>query len=443
MKRALTIAALDSGGGAGVLADVKTFSSFGVYGMAVVTAVTAQNTMAIKAIHELPSDMVVEQIRAIVEDIGVDAAKTGVLCNGEIIKSIASFDFEFPLIVDPVMVSKSGVHLLKENAINAFKKYVVPIATLITPNKMEAEKLSGIKIKSIEDAIKAAEIMAEMGANHVLIKGGHFKEEKAIDILYHNGKIKKFSSPWQQGCTHGTGCTFSAAITASMAKGKSIEDAIKNAKNFITMAIKYGIRVGKGYCPVNSIAHMHISSEKWNVYSNLKKAVEEIVASKNFINFIPEVGTNFAYALPSEYVHGIGDIAAIEGRIVKGKKAILKGEIKFGASQHLAKAIIKAMEYDEDVRAVMNVKYDESIIKIAKNLFTISYYERKEEPDKVKKKEGATIPWGIEQAIKKAGKVPDIIYHKGDVGKEPMILIFGKEPEEVVKKFNKLEKAMS
>ncbi len=443
MKKALTIAAIDTSGGAGVLADIKTFSSFGVYGMGVITAVTAQNTVAVKAIHELPPDMMIEQIRAIIEDIGVDAAKTGVLCNEEIIKSIASFDFGFPLIVDPVMVSKSGVHLLKEAAIDAFKRHIIPIATLITPNKMEAEKLSGIEIKSIEDAVKAAEIIADMGANYVLIKGGHFEGKKATDILYHNGKIKKFSSPWQQGCTHGVGCSFSAAITANLAKGKRMHEAIKIAKDFITMAIKYGANVGKGYCPVNPIAYMHLPSERWIVYSKLKKAVDEIMACNDFINFIPEVGTNFAYALPREYVNGINDIAAIEGRIVKGKKAILKGEIKFGVSRHLAKAIIKAMEYDENTRAVMNIKYDEGIIKTAENLFTVSYYKREEEPNEVKKREGATIPWGIEHAIRKARKVPDIVYHEGDIGKEPMILIFGKEPAEVVKKFNKLRKAIN
>ncbi len=444
MKKALTIAGIDSGGGAGVLADVKTFASFGVYGMAAVTAVTAQNTMEIRGIHALPPSMVEKQIRAAIDDIGVDAAKTGMLFDASIVRSVAKAlrGHEFPLVVDPVMISKSGTRLLKENAIEALKKYIFGIATIITPNKDEAEVLAGFEINGMEDAIKAAEMIAKEGIEYVLIKGGHLREKKAIDILYHNGKIKKYSKAWQQGCTHGVGCSFSAAITANLAKGKSVEDAIKIAEEYITIAIKHGARIGKGHCPVNHVAYMRIPYEKWNVYSTLKKAVDEIAKCKDFINFIPEVGTNFAYSLPKEFVDGIAAIAAVNGRIVKGKNVILKGEIEFGASRHLAKALMKAMEYDENVRAVMNIKYDEKIIRTAKKHFAVSYYDRREEPEKIKSKEGATVPWGVETAIKKAGKMPDLIYHKGDIGKEAMILIFGKNPIDVLKKFYKLKDSL-
>ena len=187
---------------------------------------------------------------------------------------------------------------------------------------------------------------------------------------------------------------------------------------------------------------MQIPYEKWNVYSALKKNVEKILDMEDFINFIPEVGTNFAYSLPREYVNGIEDIAAIEGRIVKGMQPLMQGEIKFGASSHLARALIKAMEYDEKIRAVMNIKYDEETIEAARKIFTVSFYDRKEEPKEIKEKEGATLPWGIEYAIKKAGRMPDVIYHRGDIGKEPMILIFGENPEKVIEKFMKLRDAL-
>ena len=442
MKKALTIAGSDSGGGAGILADIKTFSAFGVHGMAAITSITAQNTLEVRAINDLPASMVRKQIEAVAEDIGIDAAKTGMLSNERIIKEVAKVvkNYDFPLVVDPVMISKSGALLLRTNAIDSLIEYIIPIAKLITPNKMEAEKISGIKIKNMEDVIKACKKIEDLGAEYILIKGGHLKERKAIDILYHNGKIKKYAKPWQKGCTHGTGCSFSAAITANLAKGKKIQDAIKIAKEFITIGIKYGIKVGKGHCPVNQNAYIQIPAEKWNVYGNLKKAVDELISYPFFYKLIPEVGTNFVYSLPKQYVNGIENIAGIEGRIVKGKKAILKGEIKFGASYHLARALIKAMEYDENIRAAINITYDEKILKYAKNKFIISFYDRKEEPYKIKMKEGATIPWGIENAIKKAGKMPDIIYHKGDIGKEPMILIFGYNPEDVLKKLRKFMK---
>jgi len=423
---------------------VKTFSSFGVHGMAVITAVTAQNTMEVRGIQDIGEDMIRKQIEAVADDIGVDAAKTGMLSNAAIIKAVSSTlkKYDFPLIVDPVMIAKSGALLLKEEAIESLKEEIIPLAKIITPNKMEAEKIAGIKIRNKEDMIKAAKEIERMGAEYVLIKGGHMRGKNATDILYHRGITKEYSSPWQDGCTHGTGCSFSAAITANIAKGMEVYEAVRIAKEFITLGIKYGIKIGKGHCPVNQIAYMQIPYEKWIVYSNLKKSVEEILKCEDFINFIHEVGTNFAYSLPKEYADGINDVAAIDGRIVRGEKAAIKGEIKFGASRHLARAVLKAMEYDENVRAVMNIKYEDRIIEAAKKIFSVSFYDRSEEPEEVKKKEGATIPWGIEYAIKKAGKMPDIIYHRGDIGKEPMILIFGRSPSNVVEKFMRLKELL-
>jgi len=444
MKKALTIAGVDSGGGAGVLADIKTFSSFGVHGMAAITSVTSQNTLEVRGIHDIPPFMVAQQIECVVEDIGVDAAKTGMLSNSEIIKEVAKVlkKYDFPLVVDPVMVSKSGAMLLKEDAVETLKNEIIPRALIITPNKMEAEKIADMKINNMDDAVKAAIAIEKIGADYVLIKGGHMIGKRAVDILYHKGKIKKFSMPWQKGCTHGTGCSFSAAITANIAKGENIYQAIKIAKEFITMGIHFGIKVGRGHCPVNQIAYMQIPYEKWNVYSSLKKAVDEIFMDKDFMKFIPEVGANFAYSLPRDYVESENDVVAVDGRIRKGKEGIVMGDIKFGASRHLARALIKVMEYNENIRSVMNIKYSRKLIENAKKIFTVSFYDRKEEPEKIKRKEGSTMQWGIEYAIKKAGKIPDLIYHEGDIGKEPMILIFGKEPNEIVKKYKRLKKLM-
>jgi len=437
MKKALTIAGTDSGGGAGVLADIKTFASFGVHGMAAITSVTAQNTLEVRAINDLPPNIVEQQIKAVADDIGVDAAKTGMLSNAEIIKSVAGVvkKYGFPLVVDPVMIAKSGAILLKEDAIETLIKYLIPNANLITPNRMEAEKLSNMEIKSIDDAIKSAEKISSYGIEYVLIKGGHLKENEAIDILYHNGEIKKYSKPWYHGCTHGTGCSYSAAITANLAKGYEMEKAIEIAKEFITMGIKYGIKIGKGHCPVNQNAYIHIPAERWNAYISLKRAVASLLLYPELYRYIPEVGMNFAYSLPKEYSFDARDVVAIEGRIVKAGKKARVGEIKFGGSQHLAKAIFKAMEFNESIRSVMNIKYDKKIIKKAEENLIVSFYDRNEEPKDIKEKEGETIPWGIENAIKKAKKMPDVIYHEGDIGKEPMILIFGKEPAEVLKKF--------
>ena len=440
MANALTIAGSDSGGGAGIQADLKTFSAFGVHGMVAITSVTAQNTREVKAINDIPSSIVKKQIEAVAEDIGIDAAKTGMLSNKKIIEAVSKAvkKYDFPLIVDPVMVSKSGAYLLREDAIDYFIKHIIPIAYVITPNRYEAERLTNLKINNMKDARKAAKIINGMGAKAVVIKGGHIGK-KANDLLYYMGKFKEYKGELINGCTHGTGCSFSAAIAANIAKGKSIEESIEIAKKFINIAIKYGRKIGHGNCPVNPDAWIHIPAEKWNVYEELKDAIDKIL-SIDIVDIIPEVGTNFVYALPSLYARDINDVAGVEGRIVRaGKKAKMVGEIKFGVSRHLAKAVLKAMEYNKNVRAAINIKYDESLIKNAKKKFSISYYDRRKEPEEIKRKEGATIPWGIEEAIKRAKKFPDIIYHKGDVGKEPMILIFGRNPRDVIKKMENLQ----
>jgi len=441
--KALTIAGSDSGGGAGIQADLKTFSAFNVHGMSAITSVTAQNTLDIRAIFYLPSPMVKKQIECIIEDIGVDSAKTGMLGNEKIIKAVASTiskafkKKEFPVVVDPVMVAKSGVYLLQESAVDAFIKHIIPLAYIITPNKYEAEKLTGIKIKGKEDVKKCAKEIKKLGAHAVIIKGGHIGEN-ATDILFHKGKFTEYEGRRLRGCTHGTGCSFSAAITANLAKGYNIEESIKIAKKFISTAIKYGVKIGHGHCPVNPISWIAIEAEKWKVYEELKMAVNKLL-NDNIIDLIPEVGMNFAYALPYPYAKEMKDVASVEGRIVRAGEKARGGEIKFGSSRHLAKAILKAMEHNREMRAVMNIRYDKNILKKAKEIFNISFYNRQQEPAKIKKQEGATIPWGIEQAIKRVGKVPDIIYHEGDIGKEPMILILGKNPEDVLKKLTKLK----
>ncbi|AFK22517.1 bifunctional hydroxymethylpyrimidine kinase/phosphomethylpyrimidine kinase [Pyrococcus sp. ST04] len=438
VKTALTIAGSDSGGGAGIEADLKTFTAFGVHGLVAITSVTAQNTQAVTAIHDIPPEVVSEQIKAVAEDIGVDAAKTGMLSNAEIIKAVAKTvkEYDFPLVVDPVMIAKSGAPLLREDAVEALIKHILPLATLVTPNRFEAEKLSGMKIKTVEDAKTAAKKIAEeTGAHAVIVKGGHIEGNEAIDVLYHNGTFREYRAPRVEGCTHGTGCSFSAAITANLAKGFPLEDAIKIAKEFITLGIATGHKIGKGHCPVNQSAWIEIPAEKWRTYEELTKAVREF-ENLNPVKLIPEVGTNFVYSLPHPYARTKEDVAGVKGRIVKyGNSVKAVGPVEFGASDHLARAVLTYMKFYPEYRSAINIKYSEEIIDLAKEEgLIVSFYDRREEPLEVKEREGATIPWGIETAISRAKKRPDLIYHLGDVGKEPMILIFGKTPKEVLEK---------
>ena len=253
--RALTIAGSDSGGGAGVQADLKTFSAFGVYGMSVITSVTAQNTVKVYGITGMEPKFVGLQFEAVLTDIGIDGVKTGMLYNAEIVQTVASKLRENPImhvVVDPVMVAKGGDRLLKTNAIEIFKKELIPAATLITPNLPEAELLAGISIRSEEDIRDAAEKIKNLDCQAVLIKGGHFKGDLAVDLLFDGETFTEFKSERiDSRNTHGTGCTYSAAILSNLIKGCSMIEAIRVSKSYITEAISHAFSLGKGYGPLN------------------------------------------------------------------------------------------------------------------------------------------------------------------------------------------------
>jgi hydroxymethylpyrimidine/phosphomethylpyrimidine kinase len=438
----LSIAGSDPDGGAGIQADLKTFSALGVYGMTVITSVTAQNTIELKKIYDIPVNVIRAQIEALVSDITINTVKTGMLHTKEIIEVVAEEigRQKFPLVVDPVMTTKSGSALIEEDAKSALTKFLFPIAKIVTPNSFEAEMISGMKIKTVEDAKDAAKKIAEYGSEAVLIKGGHaFSDKESLDLLYLDGEFKVLKAKrMKTKTTHGVGCSFSSAIAAELAKGRDIEKAVSNAKDFITKAIRFGFDIGHGFGPVNPMAYLYNEAERYQVIENLKEAIAILEAHKEFSALIPETQANIAMALP--FADSTIDVAAIPGRIVKiGKGVKAFSYPEFGASSHVAKTILTAKKYDDSIRAGLNIKYSEKIIEACKNLgWIVSSYDRRKEPNKVKRTEGMSVSWGTDQAIKKVGKVPDVIYHKGDWGKEPMITLLGKNSVEVAKMAIKL-----
>ncbi len=254
IKRAMTIAGSDSGAGAGIQADLKTFAALGVYGTSVITTITAQNTLKVVQVLELPPDLIAAQIDAVMSDIGADAAKTGMLANSEIIGVVAERvrSLGIPnLVVDPVMVAKSGDRLLQEQAVHALREDLLPLATVVTPNIPEAEVLVGYDIESMDDVHRAAREIARMGPANVVIKGGH-GQGPATDLLYSEGLVREFTSPRvETKNTHGTGCTFASAIAAYLAMGRSVEQAVYHAKEYVTEAIKAAYPLGRGHGPVH------------------------------------------------------------------------------------------------------------------------------------------------------------------------------------------------
>jgi len=254
IRKALTIAGSDSGAGAGIQADLKTFAALGVYGTSALTAITAQNTVGVTAILALSPKMVAAQIDAVITDIGAHALKTGMLANVAIIEIVAQKIQEHRLrnlVVDPVMVATSGDLLIKKNAVAALRSRLIPLATVVTPNIPEAEQLTGMPLQNSIDFEEAARRIVALGARSVVIKGGH-RSGPAIDLFYDGKKFTELHAPRiRTRHTHGTGCTFSAAIAAHLAKGEKLENAVALAKKFITQAIRSGFAVGSGHSPVH------------------------------------------------------------------------------------------------------------------------------------------------------------------------------------------------
>ncbi|MBW3561948.1 MAG: bifunctional hydroxymethylpyrimidine kinase/phosphomethylpyrimidine kinase [Actinobacteria bacterium] len=252
---ALTVAGSDSGGGAGIQADLKTFQALGVYGMSVITALTAQNTLGVQAIHAVPADFVRRQLDSVLDDIGADAVKTGMLANADIITAVVrgfrDHDVE-TLVVDPVSASKHGDPLLEPDALEALRSELLPLATVVTPNVGEVELLTGVAVTSVGDLQQAADALLTLGPAWVLVKGGHLPEnEDAVDLLtdgdaHHEIRSRRIDTQ----DTHGTGCTLASAIAAQLAKGDPVPEAVRTAKRLVTGAIAHGVRVGEGIGPV-------------------------------------------------------------------------------------------------------------------------------------------------------------------------------------------------
>ncbi len=255
MKTALTVAGSDSGGGAGIQADLKTFAALGVYGTSAIAAVTAQNTMGVTGFFTLPSDIIVAQMEAVASDIGVDAVKTGMLATAAVVEAVAAAitDLELPhVVVDPVMIAKSGDRLLEEEAVSAIRTELLRRAFVVTPNAPEAEILAGIAVRTPADAREAARRILELGPAAVLVKGGHLDTEEIVDLLYDGQRFIEMRGPrLESRNSHGSGCTFAAALAANLALGRPLVEAARLAREYVVGAIRHGLPIGRGRGPMD------------------------------------------------------------------------------------------------------------------------------------------------------------------------------------------------
>ena len=442
-KVVLSIAGSDPSGGAGIQADLKSFSFLRLHGVTAVTCITSQNTMQVKNIHRLPVEIVESQIDVLFEDFTIDAVKTGMLFDEETVRLVSKkiTEYEMNPVVDPVMVATSGDALSQNTFTVSFKKYLMPKTFLLTANIPEASRLTGVKIKTIADVKKSCKKLYDSGPKCVLVKGGHLDTTDTVDVFYDGKLFHEFSLPRiPNKKAHGSGCSLSAVITGLLALGETPVYAVRKAKHIIWSMINDGYTPGKGSDALNhsceKILPLNLSDDHVAIWVELKNAVEKLTL---FLppSFVPEVGMNFAYALKNAKI--FEETCAVDGRITKTKEKVkLCGDISFGTSRHVASIVLAAMSFDKNIRSVVNIRYSKNNLNLCKQAgFRIGFFDRKNEPKATK----STMEWGTRQAIKDLGFVPDIIYDLGGVGKEPMIRILGKSPKDVLLKTQKLLKS--
>ena len=429
----LSIGGSDPSSGAGIQSDIKTFDSLNAYGLTIITAITGQNTSSFGIIEPVSKKILKNQIDSIFSDFKIDGIKIGMVYNSEIIKTIYSEirDTDIPIVLDPVIKSTTGGLLIEKMAVTDFKKFLIPLATVITPNKFEAEFLSKKKIDSKESLQNIARKIQNMGAKNVVITGLEIKKDQISDFILGGKKQYIVTGKKISKINHGSGCNYAASMLFSLANGKPIIEAAKFSKLFTENSIKNAKSVGKG------IVITQIKNED-GIHTELIQAINRFIEIKDSYKKIPECQTNFVFSKKNP--KSIQDVLGISGRIVKtGNRIVVAGELSYGGSKHVATALISMNKKYPEVRSAINLKYDkEDISKLIKEGLIISSYDRSKEPRKVKNKEGSSIIWGIKTALEKSEKQPDVIYHKGDFGKEPMTIVFAKTPSLVIKKILKL-----
>ncbi len=425
VRSALTVAGSDSGGGAGIQADLKSFAAVGVHGCSVLTAITAQNTRAVESIYPLPVAEIEKQLHAVLTDFDIGAAKTGMLFSADIVKSVSMRlgKCDFPIVVDPVMIATVGDKLEGRGFKDAIIKHMLPEARLVTPNLYEAGQLAGMDVKSVEGMRAAAKKIHQLGARAVLVKGGHLKG-KLVDLLFDGGKCTEMTGFRYPKELHGSGCTLAASITAYLATGLSLREAVKAGRARVAAGFQTSYKAGKGVEVINS----HFKPDRFEVWREVSLAAGEL-AGMLPLDFVPEVGVNIGYAI--EGAVSAGGVCALTGRIYRlGDGLRVGGHADFGASRHIARVILAAMASDPRMRSAANLKYREKNLRRAKAAgLLVGTFDRGEQPEGT-----STMEWGTARAIEDLGKIPDAIYDLGDAGKEAMIRIIGRNPREVLRK---------
>ena len=428
----LSIGGSDPSAGAGIQSDVKLFAKTDVNCFTIVTAITGQNTSKFGIVEPVSIKILKNQLDSILSDFKIDVIKIGMVYNSKIIKFLFKElkKLKIPIVIDPVIKSTTGGMLIEKSALNDFRKYLIPISTIITPNKFEAEIIANSKVSSSNKIEKIAKKIQSMGAKNVIVTGIEKGEDRIEDLILEKNSKYSISNKKIFKENHGSGCTYSAIIAYSIANKKSIKESVRFAKEFTLKSIKNAKRIGTGI-PITD------NPTKDMLKNELSSEIQKFTEIKNIYQMIPECQTNFVISKTKP--KSTKDILGISGRIVKaGTKVIVAGDLQYGGSKHVATALLTVNKKFPDIKSAINIKYQEKTLKkISKRKFVVGNYNRSSEPKNIKIK-GSSIKWGMSSAIKNLEKSPDIIFHKGDFGKESMIIVFGENPKKIIEKITKI-----
>ncbi|WP_042685862.1 bifunctional hydroxymethylpyrimidine kinase/phosphomethylpyrimidine kinase [Candidatus Nitrosotenuis chungbukensis] len=428
----LSIGGSDPSSGAGVQGDVRAASALGVNCFSAITAITSQNSAKFLGVEPVSPKTIEMQIDAILSDFKIDAITIGMVYDSDTIRAIHSKlrGEKIPIILDPVIESTTGGVLLKKSALEPFRKLLIPLCHAITPNVSEAEALSGVRIAKESDLARAARKLSSLGAKKIVITGHKFAKNKISDFIFENKKGRTISGDRINYETHGSGCTFSFALAYAVASKNTFDGAVKFAKHFTYQSIENSQKSGRGV-KITNPGHDRIRKD-------LSSAIAEFGNLRDSYGLIPECQTNFVYS--KQDPKSVSDVLGVSGRIVKaGRRLVVAGDLEYGGSKHVATAVLTMQKKFPKIRAAINIKYDQNTVeKLQRAKNKISSYDRTDEPASTKNKENSSISWGVERAIRNLRSAPDAIYHTGDIGKEPMIIVFGKNPKQVVAKISKI-----
>jgi hydroxymethylpyrimidine/phosphomethylpyrimidine kinase len=440
---ALTIAGSDSGGGAGVQADLKTFEACGAFGASALTAVTAQNTTGVTHSTVLDPETVRAQYDAVTSDFDVAAAKTGMLGDADVVADVADAlgEADFPVVVDPVVVAQSGDRLLTERGVDAVRDDLLPEATVATPNVPEAELLAGVEIEDEADLREAAEAVRDLGPDAVLLTGGHLDGDP-VDV-YAGEMTRAFSRERvHTDDTHGSGCTLSAAIAARLAAGDDSERAVERGVDAVTRAIASDLSLGSGAGPVDHAAIVDgqravpDGSHATGDVAESIEAVRDAVAALEREwppELVPEVGTNVAVAPADATVPE--DVVAVDGRLHATKRGVrAAGGVAPGASSHVARFLLGVRERDPSVSAAGNVRWSREREAALRERWDVERIDRTDEPEDA----DGTMDWSAREAMTDREAAPDAVVDRGAVGKEAMIRVVAEDADALLEKLSEV-----